>query len=110
MIKGIPVILKTVIQTGVDGFNRAIYDTADVIVDNVLVAPVSDEEIVNELNLSGRRAVYQLGIPKGDTHDWENREVVFFCETFRCIGMPTQGVDAMIPLWWNKKVKVERIE
>lgn len=110
MIKGITVILKSVTQTGVDGFNRPIYSTADVVVDNVLVAPVSDTEVLDTLNLTGRKAVYQLGIPKGDTHDWENRDVVFFGQTFRVIGMPTEGIDALIPLDWNKKVKVERIE
>lgn len=110
VIKGITVVLKSVTQTDVDGFNRPVYTTADVAVDNVLVAPVSDTEVLDTLNLTGRKAVYQLGIPKGDTHDWENRDVVFFGETFRVIGMPTKGIDELIPLAWNKKVKVERIE
>lgn len=103
-------ILHTVTQTGVDGFNRPVYAVNDVTVHNVLVAPVSDTEVLDTLNLTGRKAVYQLGIPKGDTNDWENREVVFFGETFRVIGMPTEGIDDMIPLSWNKKVKVERVE
>ena len=110
MLKGITVVLKSVTQTDVDGFNRPIYSTADVAVDNVLVAPVSDTEVLDTLNLTGRKAVYQLGIPKGDTNDWENRDVVFFGQTFRVIGIPTEGIDALIPLDWNKKVKVERIE
>ena len=110
MIKGITVKVAVKTATGtVDGFNRAVYTSELVDVDNVLVAPLSDAEILETLNLTGKRAVYQLGIPKGDTHDWENTEVQFFGETFRTIGKPTMGIEANIPLEWNKKVKVEII-
>jgi hypothetical protein len=36
--------------------------------------------------------------------------VEFFGEKFRTIGAPTQGIEDMIPLSWNKKVKVVRYE
>lgn len=107
MLKGITVTLYTVTQTGVDDFNRPIYAETAVQVPNVLVAPLSDTEILDTVNLTGKKATYQLGIPKGDTHDWENRRVSFFGEDWRVIGHPTEGIDAMIPLRWNKKVKVE---
>lgn len=110
MLKGITVTLYERTQTATDAFNRPIWAENATPVENVLVAPMSNEDIVNELNLSGRKAVYQLGIPKGDTHDWENSRVSFFGETFRVIGKPTVGIDAMIPLNWNKKAKVEVIE
>jgi hypothetical protein len=86
-------------------------ETVGVTVENVLVAPLSDEERATDLNLTGRRAVYHLGIPKGDTHNWEAGTLVqFFGQTFRIIGEPVEGIEAMIPLSWNKKVKVERAE
>lgn len=107
MLKGITVTLYTVTQTGTDDFNRPIYTETAVPVDNVLVAPLSDEEVLDTINLTGRKAKYQLGIPKGDAHDWENRRVSFFGEDFRVIGHPTEGIESMIPLAWNKKVKVE---
>lgn len=110
MLRGITVVLYEETQIGVDAFNRPIVTENAVNVENVLVAPMSDDDIVNELNLSGRKAIYQLGIPKGDEHDWENKKVSFFGETFRVIGKPTVGIDAMIPLNWNKKAKVEIIE
>ena len=110
MIKGITVTLYTVTQTGVDAFNRPVYAETAVPVENVLVAPLSDEEVLETLNLTGKKAKYQLGIPKGDTHDWENRKVHFFGEDFRVIGHPTEGIESMIPLGWNKKVKVESCE
>jgi hypothetical protein len=43
-------------------------------------------------------------------HTWTDRKVEFFGETFRAIGAPTQGIDALIPLAWNKKIRVERYE
>ena len=106
-IKGITVTLYTKSKTGVDAFNAPVYTETAVPVPNVLVAPLSDEEILDTLNLTGRRAKYQLGIPKGDTHTWEGNAVEFFGERWRVIGQPTSGLDDLIPLQWNKKVKVE---
>ena len=79
-------------------------------VDNVLVAPVSAEDIVNDTALYGKRTVYQLGIPKGDTHDWKEKRVDIFGETFRTVGEVVKGIDSMIPLGWNGKIKVVRYE
>lgn len=110
MLKGISVTLNTVTKTGVDPFGAPVYSPTAVTVENVLVAPLSDEDVSEALNLTGKRAVYELAIPKGDCHDWEDREVEFFGEKFRVIGKPTQGIDTLIPLTWNKKVKVERYE
>ena len=77
--------------------------------ENVLIAPVSDAEILDTLNLTGRKAVYQLGIPKSDRNVWEGQRVRFFGETWRVIGKPVRGMNELIPLDWNLKVKVENI-
>lgn len=108
MIKGITVKLRVSEQTGVDGFNRPVYEDSYVNVDNVLIGEPSAEDITNELNLSGKRIAYTLAVPKGDMHDWQNAEVEFWGMKFRTIGIPTQGIEENIPLSWNKKVKVER--
>lgn len=97
-------------KTGVDAFNKPIYEMIAVEVDNVLIGEPSSEDITDTLNLTGKHLAYTLAIPKGDTHTWTDREVRFFGEKFRTIGEPTQGIDSMIPLFWNKKVKVERYE
>lgn len=109
-IRGIPVKLSVKTQTGIDSFNRPIYETSQEVVENVLVGEPSAEDVVNEINLSGKRIAYVLAIPKGDTHIWENTEVEFWGMTFKTVGIPTQGIDDNIPLEWNKKVKVERYE
>ncbi len=98
-------------QTGVDEFNCPVYTETSVTVENVLVAPAGDagEEMTDVTSLDGSRAVYILGIPKGDTHTWEGNTVGFFGEMWRVIGKPTQGIESMIPLDWNMKVRVESI-
>ena len=107
-IKGIPVTLINKIETGKDPFGNPIYEDAEILVDNVLISPTSSDDIVNQLNLTGKKAVYTLAIPKGDTNVWEDKEVRFFGERWRVFGMATQGIEELIPLDWNKKVMVER--
>lgn len=107
-IKGITVTLIGKIETGKDPFGKPIYEDAEIIVDNVLVSPTSTDDIVNRLNLTGKKAVYTLAIPKGDANTWEDNEVRFFNKRWRVFGMATQGIEDLIPLDWNKKVMVER--
>lgn len=110
ILKGIPVVLISKTETGKDAFNRPITAETRETVENVLVAPLSqtDTDIINELSLNGKEARYQLAIPKGDTHLWEDAEVEFFGERWKTCGFPTLGIDALIPLDWNRKVVVER--
>ena len=109
-IKGIAIQLIQKVQTGTDPFGNPIFEDKPINVDNVLISPTLSDDVVNQLDLAGRKAVYTLGIPKGDTHDWEDKEVIFLGERWRTFGIPTEGIDDMIPLDWNKKVLVERYE
>lgn len=110
MIKGITVKLINLIQVGVDGFDKPVYEEQATYVDNVLVHPTSSDDIVDQLNITGKRAIYTLGIPKGDTHLWENQYVEFFGRRFHVFSIPLEGIEEMIPLEWNKKVYVEVYE
>lgn len=110
MIHGITVVLYDEVQTGTDEFNRPIMSPAPVNVDNVLVTPITTTDIVNNVNLTGKKAVYTLAIPKGDTHEWRDRKVTFFGDDWRTFGEPIQGIESEIPLEWNMKVQVERYE
>lgn len=108
---GITVTLYERASTGVDALNHPIYAETPVSVENVLVAPMATMEILDTYNLTGRRAEFQLAIPKGDTHEWEaGQKVSFFGEDWRIIDIPEEGIEWLIPLSWNKKVKVERYE
>ena len=82
-------------------------------VENVLVGEPTTDDIVNEVSLSGKRIAYTLAIPKKDTHtdaEWKDTKVEFFGRTFHTFGDVTQGIDALIPLDWNRKVMVEEYE
>ncbi|MBO7670897.1 MAG: hypothetical protein J6S60_09945 [Oscillospiraceae bacterium] len=108
-IKGITVYLAVRTQTGTDAFNAPVYAEQEVPVDNVLITPLSDTEILDTINLTGKRAVYELSIPKGDAHDWTDTTVRFFGEKWRTIGHGRQFIDELTPLDWNRKVQVESI-
>lgn len=108
MIKGITVQLKKKIQTGTDPFGRPIYSEQIINVDNVLIGEPSADDVLSEMSLYGKKLAYTLAIPKGDTNIWEDTEVSFFGQTFRTYGFVSQGIESMIPLDWNKKIKVER--
>ena len=110
LLKGITVTLCRRTSAGKDEFNRDIWEEERIQVENVLVAPISqtDTEILSELSLSGKKARYQLGIPKGDTHVWEDSVIEFFGARWQATGFATMGIDELSPLGWNRKVVVER--
>lgn len=107
-MRGITVTLYNRTSDSTDEFNRPIYTETAIAVDNVLVGQPTTDEITDTLNLTGKHLAYVLAIPKGDTNTWTDRTVEFFGEKFRTIGEPKMGIEHLIPLSWNKKVKVER--
>ncbi len=109
-LKGIPVTLYEKTLTGYDAANRPVYTETPVTVENVLIGQPSTEDITSGYNLSGKQIDYVLAIPKGDTHEWVDRTVEFRGAKFRTVGVPTQGIESLIPLDWNKKVKVTAYE
>jgi hypothetical protein len=71
-------------------------------VSNVLIGEPSETELIGH-----KISAFTLAIPKNDVHDWLDRKVIFFGNTFRTVGHPQQGMDENIPLCWNKKVRAE---
>lgn len=110
MLKGVTVILHEKTETGTNSFNETTYTETEVSVNNVLVYPADSQAVVDEFQISGRHLSYEMAIPKGDTHNWDDSIVEFFGQKWRTFGGVTQGIEAMIPLSWNKKIKVERYE
>jgi len=109
-LHGITIKLHEKTEVGKDELNRPVYEDTTVDVENVLVGEPNDQDIAAVDNITGRKVAYALGIPKGDTHNWIDTEVEFFGERFRTVGIPVQGIEDMIPLAWNKRVRVERYE
>lgn len=111
MIKGITVILYERTKIGVDGLNHDVYDETPVEVKDVLYAPTESVDVLNTTDLNGTKVAYQLAIPKGDTHNWENgSRVEFNGKVFKTVGVPSKGMDENVPTKWNMKVMVERYE
>lgn len=109
-IKGIQVILHDRVISGSDSFGNPIYTEKDIPVDNVLVEPITQTDVISELDIRGRNIAYRLCIPKNDENEWENKRVTFFGKDFQTYGPVTEYIEGNIPLDWNKKVLVERYE
>ena len=110
-MRGVTVTLVEKTQTGTDDLNRPIYEDSYIDIDNVLVGEPTSDEIANTMSLYGKQVKYTLAIPKGDTNEWTDTEVILpspFEGKYKTIGYPTAGIEANIPLMWNKKVKLER--
>lgn len=108
LIKGIKITLHAKVKDGEDDFKAPIWKAVPVEVENVLVSPVNSGEVASDLQLYGKKAEYELCIPKGDNHNWEDCEVEFYGEKWRTIGFCQQLIEKLVPLDWNRKIKVAR--
>lgn len=112
-MRGVTIQLLTRKMTGRDELNQPVYEDVPEDVENVLIAPVSGDDIIDATQLEGRKSVLTLGIPKGDTHEWENQKVALpapFAGTYKVFGTPQVGIPALVPTAWNKKIMVEKYE
>lgn len=109
-IKGKTVKLHEMTQNGFDDFNNPTYEETVVDVDNVLIEPASNDAILSEIQMTGKRVAYVLHIPKGDTHNWKDAIVDFYGQSFKTFGDALIYDEELTPLSWNKKVKVEVYE
>lgn len=110
MIRGITITIYQKQKYGKDMFGHDLYEEIEEEVDDVLVAPVASNDISVNTNTDISKTQYNLAIPKGDDHDWNNTKVKFFGKTWKTVGEPVEGIEENIPLRWNKKVVVERYE
>ena len=107
---GESVVLTVKTQSGVDAFNDPVYTETTETVANVLIGQPTAEEAQSSIDLYGARCEVMLGIPKGDTHDWENTTVTFWGRTWHTIGPVIMGIEANVPTMWHKKIRAARDE
>lgn len=100
----VQIVVKT--QDGTDKFGAPIYKETLENVSDVLIGQPSTTDLADSIDLDGKRIDYVLGIPKGDTHDWVDTEVIFFGQRFKTVGYPQTGIQENIPLRWGQNVKV----
>jgi hypothetical protein len=107
-MKGTTIQLVVNTHSGTDPFGAPIYTEELVDVPDVLVGSPTTDDITDSLNLYGKKIEYMLGIPKGDTHNWTDAEVIIWGNRYRTFGYPITGEQANIPLRWGQNVRVER--
>lgn len=107
MIKGETVILIERNQSGADAFGAPIFSETEIKVEDVLIGNPSEDAVVNDLQMYGKKLLFVLGIPKGDAHNWQDTIVVIRGTRFKTYGFPLTQTDANVPGKWNTQVKVE---
>lgn len=107
-MRGESVVLINREAVGTDPFGVTIYEEHPEIVEDVLIGQPSADDIVSSVQIYGKVARYSLGIPKGDTHIWEDREVEFYGHRFKTFGYLVEGDPLKIPLRWKGYIQVER--
>lgn len=105
-MKGTTVQLVVKTQTGIDEFGAPVYEETLETVSDVLIGQPSTNDLADSIDLDGKRIDYVLGIPKGDTHNWVDTEIIFFGQRFKTVGYPQTGIQENIPLRWGQNVKV----
>ena len=107
-MKGTTIQLVVKTQSGTDPFGAPVYTEELVDVPDVLVGSPTTDDITDSLSLYGKKIEYMLGIPKGDTHNWVDTDVIIWGNRYRTFGYPITGEQANIPLRWGQNVRVER--
>ena len=109
-MRGITVTLYERTVTGTDSLGNQVWTETAVNVANVLVGQPTTDEITTTTEIYGKRLEYWIGIPKGDTHAWENAAVEFGGQRFETFGHLEKGIDALVPTAWNARIRCARYD
>lgn len=110
MIKGETVVLINKTEIGSDPFGNPLYEETEIEVNNVILGNPSFDAAVSDLQMFGKKIAYVLAIPKGDTNNWQDTDVIIRGSRFRTYGFPLTQTPENVPGRWNTQVKVERYE
>ena len=92
-----------------DDFGDPVTTETHVDVPGVLVYPTTADAIVTDLQIYGKRSIYELCIPKGDAHSWEDKNVEFFGKRFHVFTPEIEYIDENVYFTasfnnWNEKL------
>lgn len=110
MIRGITIRLIERSVAAASG-GTAVGTENAVSVRNVLIGEPESRTMPDLLDPLGIRTSYTLALPKGDTHNWIGGIVTLpapWFGDFYVDGEATAGIEANIPLCWNRKVRITR--
>lgn len=91
-----------------DPFGKPIETEELIDIPGCLVGQPSTNQVNDTMAMYGKTIAFVVGVPKEDTNDWVDTDVIIFGERFHTIGYPETGIQENIPLNWGKNVKVER--
>ncbi len=109
-MKGTTIQIAVKTRTGTDPFGKPTYKTEFEDVPDVLVGTPSTDDVKASVELFGKKIEYILGIPKGDTHNWVDVDVIIWDQRYKTFGFPITGEQANIPLRWGQNVRVTRFD
>ena len=107
-MRGMTIQLVKKTETGKDPLGNPIYFEEYEDVEDCLVGQPTTDDVTTSIALYGKRCEYVVGIPRGDTHNWTDAELIIWGQRFRTQGYPMRGISENIPLRWDQNIKVER--
>lgn len=110
LLRDMDVVLINRTQSDTDPFGNPVFTETETTVHHVLVAPATADDLVNVLGLDGKKEVYKLGLPKGDTHTWQDQDVRFFGKRYHIFSPVTRGIEENVPTPWHHIYFCERYE
>lgn len=106
-MKGTTVTLINKVKTGTDSLNHDVYEEIAEEVEGVLIVLGTSSDIPVSTSLDKKKLTGEIAVPKGDTHNWTDADVIWQGIRLKTVGFPTEGIEANVPTKWHKKVKVE---
>lgn len=106
MIRGETVVVECKIPDGVDAYNHAKYATAELPVENVLVAPQSSSDVIDGNRTDGAEVRYKLHFPKTYIGKLDGLRVKVRDEWLHVVGSPRRYTAENTPGRWNMEVEV----
>jgi hypothetical protein len=109
-LKGEIVVVIRPKQTGVDGFNDAVFDTTSESIEDVLVVPAATTDISDAARPQGHVSHFTLHFPKAYNLSLASCNVVVRGKHYKVIGNPAWYTPENTPGKWNYPVEVEAID
>ena len=109
-ITGMTVTFKKQIAAGVDALNNPTYTTADISIDDCLIAPITEPANARESQaLEQSRDQVRVHLPKVNTEDISDSTFVYGGKTFKVDSASVSFMDANTPTRWNTYFRAECI-
>lgn len=105
MIRGETVIVECKVPNGTDAYSKALYDTAELEVHDVLVCPVSAGDVIDGNRPDGARVRYRLHFPKTYIGKLDGLRVKVRDEWLDIIGSPRRYTAENTPGKWNMEAE-----